>query len=290
MTRTFSDPKPPLRSSHLASGANNQITLLEYSDHKAVLKQTRPGGTNHLAHESHILRHLPDRIGPAVLHETPDPRTGALDSLTLEHIQGEHKYDLTEPDAALLGRTLRALHATDLPPLRPTLESPSWEAFFQDRLMAQFLDAKDAAPASQVREMEQTLEAIRTLGMAMGSKLGDEGRTLVHTDIIPLNVIFQEDRCRVIDWELARIDFPEWDLCSTLKAFAFSEASRASFFAAYGRSPDPDRLRFVSLLQYANVALWRMCSFFRRGENQSIRDKFLRELADEIQWIRDVLA
>lgn len=70
------------------------------------------------------------------------------------------------------------------------------------------------------------------------------------------------------------------------KAFRFEEGARERFENAYGRSLDSKKLRFFSLLHYANVALWRVCSFYVRGENRDIAEKFLTELDQEIAWIR----
>lgn len=275
-----------LRSSPLASGANNDIVLLEFERRKAVLKQTRPNGTDRLQFESAVLANLEGEIGPSVLWQNLPEAIGEDNGLILEHIAGEHRFELDDLDAARLGTALRCIHGTDLAKLKNSLESPSWSTYFQDRLLSQYAKAKDVAPSGQAQEMKRCLDRIHALGSDMKQNLSDRDKTLVHTDIIPLNAIFQEDRCRIIDWELARLDFPEWDLCSAFKSFSMAPSAKEALLKSYGRSLDQDRLRFVSLLHYSNVALWRLCSFYLRGENQSIKAKFLRELEEEIEWIK----
>lgn len=277
---------PLLGSSPLASGANNDILLLEFEHRKAVLKQTRPNGTDRLESEIAILANLEGEIGPSVLWQILSEEGREGKCLFLEHVAGEHKFELEEVDAARLGTALRCIHDTDLAKLNSSLESPSWSTYFQDRLSSQYTKAKDVAPLGQVQEMKRCLDRIHAMGLDMQQNLSDLEKTLVHTDIIPLNVIFQEDRCRIIDWELARIDLPEWDLCSAFKSFSLSAPAEEALLRSYGRALDPDRMRFVSLLHYSNVALWRFCSFYLLGENQSIKTKFLRELDEEIEWIR----
>lgn len=277
---------PLLRSSPLASGANNDIVLLEFEHRKAVLKQTRPNGTDRLQIEDAVLANLGGEIGPSVLWQNLSEAGGEGKCLILEHIAGEHKFELSEPEASRLGTALRCVHDTDLAKLEGNLEGPSWSTYFQDRLLSQYAQAKGVAPLGQVEEMKRCLDRIHALGSDMQQNLSDRDKTLVHTDIIPLNVIFQEDRCRIIDWELARLDFPEWDLCSAFKSFLLSASANEALLQSYEGALDPDRLRFVSLLHYSNVALWRLCSFYLRGENQSIKAKFLRELEEEIEWVK----
>ncbi|MBK9577648.1 MAG: aminoglycoside phosphotransferase family protein [Fibrobacteres bacterium] len=280
---------PLLRSSQLASGANNDIVLLEFERRKAVLKQTRPNGTDRLQFESAVLANLEGEIGPSVLWHNLSEAIGEDNRLILEHIAGEHRFELDDLDAARLGTALRCIHGTDLAKLKSSLESPSWSTYFQDRLLNQYAKTKDVAPSGQVQEMKRCLDRIHALGSDIQQNLSDRDKTLVHTDIIPLNAIFQEDRCRIIDWELARLDFPEWDLCSAFKSFSMAPSAKEALLQSYGRSLDQDRLRFVSLLHYSNVALWRLCSFYLRGENQAIQAKFLRELEEEIEWINAAL-
>jgi thiamine kinase-like enzyme len=281
---------PLLRSSPLASGANNDILLLEFEHRKAVLKQTRPNGTDRLPVEIAILANLEGEIGPSVLWQNLSEDGGEGKCLILEHIAGEHRFELDDLDAARLGKALRSIHDTDLTKLKSSLESPSWSTYFQVRLLSQYAKTKDVAPLGQAQEMKRCLDQIHALGSDIQQNLSDLDKTLVHTDFIPLNVIFQEDRCRMIDWELARIDFPEWDLCSAFKSFSMTPSTKEALLQSYGRSLDPDRMRFVSLLHYSNVALWRLCSFYLRSENQSIKAKFLRELEEEIEWIKDALS
>ena len=109
----------------------------------------------------------------------------------------------------------------------------------------------------------------------------------MHGDVIPLNLIFSNGDCKLIDWELARFDFPEWDLASVKKAFRFSGNSREAFFAAYGNHYDENVLWFVSLLHYCNVVLWRICDFYVRKHIQTNKEKFLSNLNNEMNWIRE---
>ncbi|HNY29509.1 MAG TPA: aminoglycoside phosphotransferase family protein [Fibrobacteria bacterium] len=281
--------RPPSRT-HLASGANNDITLMECPDRKVVMKRARPSAPDRLATETRVLSLLAGGIAPALVDGTFLDASEGGSRLFMEHIEGEHRFELDVRSARLLGAALAAIHRTDLASLADFLEKPSWQDYFQDRLIPQLEEAREVAPSPQIRELQVFLERIRRLGQELDTRSLHGRSALVHTDIIPLNVIFQADRCRIIDWELARIDAPEWDLCSALKSFVFAPRARDALLDAYGTAPDPDRLRFVSLLHYANVALWRLCSFYRRGENQSIRAKFLRELDAEMDWIRNTLS
>jgi len=278
-----------LNSYPLASGANNEIMMLEFNDRKAVLKMTKEKGIKRLKNESVILSAVGDAIGPKVLWKHLSDKDDDQEFLVIEYIAGEHKYKLNNDEAAQLGKALKSLHDTDVADLAGIVDRPSWEEYFHQRLMSQYLNAKGIAPSAQVDEIKSHLDKIYEFGISIKNKLSIQDAVLVHADIIPLNVIYESRRCRIIDWELARLDFPEWDICSVFKTFDFPGNSKTAFTEAYQKKIDEDRYLLISLLHYSNVALWRLHSFYCNGENADIKDKFLMELDAEIEWVKNAL-
>ncbi|MCB9495429.1 MAG: aminoglycoside phosphotransferase family protein [Fibrobacteria bacterium] len=268
----------------LASGANNDLFVVDHRGVEAVLKRTRPGGVARLDLEAAILECLDGDGAPRLLGKEAIDSAEECSQIVMEWVQGRHLHRLDRVAAAMLGRTLGGLHSRTRVDLPAQLASPSWADYLESRLESQWEQAREAAPSAMVEESRGFLRRLGTFAAGFGAD--DEGRCLVHTDLIPLNVVFTAEDCRIVDWELGRIDHPEWDLASLDKAFVFEPGARAAFDAAYGRLPDPDRLRLVGLLHYSNVALWRMCSYWVRGENRENADRFLAELDEEIEWIR----
>jgi len=278
-----------LNSYPLASGANNEIMMLEFEDYKAVLKMTKENGVRRLKNESLVLSVVGDAIGPKVLWKHLSNDADDQDFLVVEYIAGEHKYRLSDDEAAQLGTALKTIHGTDVTDLAGIVESPSWKEYFHQRLMSQYLNVKGIAPSAQVDEIKSHLDKIYEFGSSIENKLSIRDAVLVHADIIPLNVIYENGKCRLIDWELARLDFPEWDICSVFKVFDFQGHSKDAFAEAYQKKIDEDRYLLISLLHYSNVALWRLHSFYCNGENADIKDKFLMELDAEIEWVKNSL-
>lgn len=277
----------PISASWLASGANNEIILVEFQSKKIVLKKTLGKGVNRLGNEREILRMLRGECAPQLIGAKNDECSGELESLLMEFIPGTPLFEMDEQAAVAFGSALRQVHSTCITESGGLLEKPSWEEYYRNRLLTQFEFAKDKAPHSLCQEMGRLLQKIQGLGFRIADKPHEMQRVLIHSDLIPLNVIQGIQECKIIDWELGRIDFPEWDLCSVEKAFRFTKESKAAFYRAYQKEWDPSRFKLISLMHYSNVALWRMCSFYGRGENQKIKEKFLAELDQEIQWIRE---
>lgn len=277
----------PARSgSLLGKGANNRIFLLDYGSSRFVCKETRPDGVKLLVHEAGILSRLDPGIGPALrsLRTSPDP--SASDLLLEEHLEGTHDMVLDEHRAEQFGRVLGRLHAQPVERFADVVQRTGWRDYVSSRILPQWEICREHVPLEIASEMPGLIQRIVRLGDTLAERLDSGTPALVHGDLIPLNVVFGSGGCRLIDWELARVDLPEWDIASVLKAFVFPDNSLDGFWSAYGAPCDPEVLRFVSLLQYANVALWRCCSYHVRGENSEIAPKFLAELHDEIAWVR----
>lgn len=268
----------------LAMGANNSLLLVDFPHCKAVLKQTKPTGVSRLLNEKYVLEALSPGLGSRVLGFNSD-----ADSLLLEYEPGEHRFNLDNNSAQLLGKLLRQVHSTSTQDLTIKISTLSWQDYFNTKLLSQLAEATRRAPHGLVCDVEDILYRVRQKCKESDAILNDGPLVLVHSDIIPLNVVFRSQEVRFIDWELARLDYAEWDICSVRKAFHFVENSYAHFLSAYGLPIHEWRLHLVSLLHYANIVLWRLCSFYVRGEQQDRVEHFMKDLDDELLWLRQAL-
>lgn len=276
---------PVRRVSHLADGASNRVFLVDSDVGKHVCKLTRPGCVRRLPYEAGILPRLASGIGPALVAIRTMDGNQPADLLLQEHVRGMHMHTLDVRHAHLLGECLRVLHSQPATAFEGVAERPDWRDYLASRIRGQFDLCRSIAPKPLVEALVGVIDRIAALGEGLSGDLSGMRRSLIHGDLIPLNALFSDDKCCLIDWELSRLDHPEWDLASVAKAFRFADKARDAFWEAYGNACNPDILRFVSLLQYCNVALWRTCSYYVRGENRLIASKFLAELDDEMLWL-----
>lgn len=276
----------PKKVSTLASGANNEIFIVEFETRKLAFKKTLESGVARLGNEAVILSLLQGRSVPRIFWAGTEPQGNNPRALLMEYLEGSHPFALDEQTAFSLGMALKQIHGVDIHEYRNRLESPKWDEYYRNRLLSQLSFAKKTAPDALCKAMDLLLQRIKALGEGLGPLWDEKDKVLIHSDLIPLNVIFSDGICKLIDWELGRMDYPEWDLCSVDKAFRFTIESRKQFYEAYQKEIDLDRYKLISLMHHSNVALWRMCSFYGRGENQQIKEKFLGELDQEIQWIQ----
>lgn len=136
--------------------------------------------------------HAPALVWPVQLLD------GDVDFLWMEQAQGRHLYLLNASEARQLGRSLRAIHEMPIDGLQVRLEAPTWDDYFQNRLLAQLAMSRSHCPSDLHGTLESLLKAIRNFGMKFGNRLAGHGQCLVHTDLIPLNVLFDEDLCILI--------------------------------------------------------------------------------------------
>jgi aminoglycoside phosphotransferase (APT) family kinase protein len=274
-----------INSYPLSSGANNELVMLEFDGFNAVLKKTKQTGVRRLRNEFTVLSNNNKPIGPKVLWSHFPENIFDADYLIIEHVAGQHLYELDGRAAVQLGTVMKEIHEIPVHKFNDCLEKPSWEDYYNSRLISQFTTASNGGSEKYLNTLRIYLVKIHEFGKSISSELTEKDLSLVHSDLIPLNMIFDNKRCNIIDWELARIDYPEWDICSIKKAFIFSENSYNSFETVYNRKISEKRLKLFSLMHYCNVALWRICSFYCKGENHEIKKKFLREIEEEIEWI-----
>ena len=271
--------------SHLGEGASNQVFLVDSGVGKHVCKLTRPGCVRRLPYEAGILSRLAPGIGPALVAIRTMEDHLSADLLLQEHVGGVHMHTLDVRHARLLGERLRVLHSQPATVFEDVAERLDWRDYLASRIHGQLDLCRSIAPEPLVEAFVGIIDRIAALGGNLSDDLGGRTRSLIHGDLIPLNVLFTDDKGCLIDWELARLDHSEWDLASVAKAFRFADDAQDAFWEAYGSVRNPDILGFVSLLQYCNVALWRACSYYVRGENRHIATKFLAELDDELLWL-----
>jgi Ser/Thr protein kinase RdoA (MazF antagonist) len=273
--------------SFLARGAGNEVHRVETGQGVFVLKVAKPEHGSRLGFEHAFLAKSEGNFGPGVRHFDGSGVHHGQELLVEEFLVGAHPFHLGVPEAAALGEALRVLHSADTAPFATFLDKPSWKGYLASRVVPQLERSREFSPSSVHGEIEAMVAGAGERGRFLTPRLEMRQRGLVHTDVIPLNVVSTKDRGMVlIDWEWVRIDLPEWDLGSVLKAFTMEEGALDSFWAAYALGHDPDILEFVGILHHLNVVAWRLCAFYEQGGYREVADTFLADLEVELDWLR----
>lgn len=273
----------------LAQGGSNTVYRLETDRGLFVLKVSRPSVPSRLAFENAFLAVAAGEIRPRVWHF--DESGGHHDQALLveDFLLGSHPFRLDVLAAAELGSCLRRLHREPLAPYAEILTCPDWLSHLEERVLPQMALAQKASPRELHGEVLAMVESARRRGAGYASRLACHPRSLVHNDVIPLNVLATPEGMFLIDWEWVRIDIPEWDLASALKAFEMDSTAQEAFWEGYGLGHDPDFMEFVGILHHLNVVAWRLRTFYGNGEYRDVAEKFLADLDVELAWLRDHL-
>jgi len=128
------------------------------------------------------------------------------DILIQMHIEGEHKPSLSPADMTILADTLRTLHTY----------TPQGERF-------PIIDL----PALIEPDTSEVVDAFQTIGRFPVM------RTLCHNDLNPRNVLWQDKRVWLIDFEYAGLNDPCFDLAAVSVEFGLSEGEERAWMKAY---------------------------------------------------------
>lgn len=273
----------------LAQGGSNAVHRLETDRGAFVMKVSKPSVPSRLCFENAFLALAGGEIGPRVRYYDGSGEHHGQALLVEDFVPGSHPFRLDQSAAAVLGLCLRKLHERPVAPFSSILEKPRWQDHLEGRVLPQLELARDESPKALHGEIVAMVALTRDLGARHTARMAAHPRTLVHNDVIPLNVLATSEGMVLIDWEWVRIDIPEWDLGSVLKAFEMDSTAQEAFWEAYGLGHDPELMEFVGILHHLNVVAWRLRTFYGNKEYQDVAEKFLADLDVELAWLRDHL-
>ncbi|TDQ78417.1 thiamine kinase-like enzyme [Dongia mobilis] len=173
-------------------------------------------------------------IGPAVIY--------AGDAILVQdYLPGETLHLEETPDrnvlqelATLLGRLHQVPVPANLPAFDPVAVSRRYLA-----------DLTDLELPEERHRVANTLDRLRP----------GRGRSVVHGDLIPENILCDGGRLYLIDWEYAGSGAPETDLALVLANFGLGEGDAAHFLEAYG-DYDTGVLYDMKIACVIREALW----------------------------------
>ncbi len=151
------------------------------------------------------------------------------DTLIQSYADGKHKASLSPADLTVLADTLRTLHTN---------------VFWDERWPTIDLSALIEPDTAEVKE------AFTTIAHFPSSP------TLCHNDLNPRNVLWQDGRVWLIDFEYAGLNDPCFDLAAVCVEFGLSEGEETEWMEAYwsGKAWEATKLTAYKVLYHA---LWR---------------------------------
>lgn len=152
-------------------------------------------------------------------------------TMVQEWIDGEHRSPLDETDRRVLADTLRTLHTY----------TPQGERFPMIDL-----------PALIKPDTSEVVDAFQTIGRFPVM------RTLCHNDLNPRNVLWQDGRVWLIDFEYAGLNDPCFDLAAVSVEFGLSEGEERAWMEAYWGEEmwDKQKLAAYKVLYRALCRQW----------------------------------
>jgi len=266
-----------------SSGANNRLYRSHLNERTVIVKI----GTN-----PHFRRLFTEFT---VLESLHGSRKGAVDYyvdnvsgtelLVMPRKPGTHRFTLSNDDLSALGKTIASYHY----PVRTLSGLPHETAL---SFVNNFLLPVPLQPCNATYTDQFTLLVLQTKSLlaAKHDPMMITSPVLVHGDLIPLNILFTaRNKVSIIDWEGARIDSPEADLATCIKAFRLNEEQQQQFLQAYGHPLDPVQLKVRSLVHYLQVVAWRLAIELPLSQETNQVERVEKEIEEELQYAERVL-
>ena len=277
---------------YLITGANSAVYKLicKAPQQLLVAKVGVQPRFRHLDLEQKMLETLNAAVSglaPVPVAYGEDSQSG-LQVLVIGYIEGWHPFKNFEAQLAFMGRTVAACHAIVPPP--NLLIHENWQLFVKNRILD--VTGIDNPLISRFQKIQDAV-----LRRAKSKELGHDAKNnrtvIVHGDLIPNNMIMNDisnDKVAlaIIDWEGARLDEPEADLCTLFKAYRLRGRSLQQFVDGYGHPINPQRLWFRTMLHYLQVIAWRLRCQIPEASGEA-RDEFQRECEAEVDYVAEAL-
>ncbi|MBW3668143.1 MAG: aminoglycoside phosphotransferase family protein [Actinobacteria bacterium] len=258
--------KPGAVATELAGGVSNTVVLVDDGERRVVAKQSLPrlkvaddwqAKQERLLTEAAALRLagvITPGLVPAVLDVDAERFVVVIEAAPAGWDTWKAALLARRVDGAVataLGRSLAAWHAATAGDRGTAAQFDDVEAFEQLRVDPYYrtVARRDPSVADAVEALiEQTLTT---------------SACLVHGDFSPKNVLVGDGRCWVLDWEVAHVGDPTFDVAFltshlVLKAIHAADAApfrdaAAAFWEAYGRHDGPRTMRHLGALLLARV-------------------------------------
>lgn len=264
-------------------GANNRLYRSQLCGHNVVIKIGTNPRFRRLQTEFQVLQKLTrsKQMQPDYFID----ESSGTELLVQPFKTGTHLSSLDENHLLALGKTIARYHY-------PVQSIHCLHHETEHTFIGTFLLPVNAQPCNAAYFEQFTLFLLQTEALLATQKPSTAASppVLVHGDLIPRNILFtSQNRVSIIDWEGARMDTPEADLATCIKAFGLHGEEQNLLIQAYGHPIDPAILDIRLLLHYLQVVAWRLAIELPLNEDLATIERVENEITGELQYIENIL-
>lgn len=261
-------------------------------DHELTLRLARPGLRRWLRHEADVLRELAgldDACTPREVVRIDDPALPEGEMLVHDHLRGEPAAlrDLPAEARERLGTCLEAVHRAIRPGYMvwPSLEVRQGTRADAYRARVEVLTRFRAAREGYA-EIDARVAALRAADLPAAAGWDEPVFSLLHGDLSAGNILWEDGRPTLIDWEFARDGDPAEDLAYLTSEAALTPEHLADVAEGYvlagGEAWAFARLPVWLPLVRLDAALWWADYWLDRGIDPLSTDEVRARIAPDL--------
>ena len=279
-----------IKFSFLASGNHNDNYSIDAAGKKYVVRIENNPQFKNLKKEYNLLKSLKPGLGPRVYFYDKSHKIIPADYFVEEFIEGKPPKKLDDKFIILMAKWLKKLHSQKklckkhsmLKAIKPYFKNVN---NYRNTLAIEITD-----------KISSLFEKVSAFCKKNDDVFGNRTKvSLLHSDLSKDNIIYDDKKIRLLDWEFSNYNFPEWDLVYFMQSLKLNEKQKYLFLKTYGYPASKagrKRLLIISLLNTCGdigYSVWRLGLIKQKKMNKKLKSAILRRLKQDIRLFKKII-
>ena len=283
----------------LARGDHNDNYVIETKENKFVLRiVNNPMFKNLLKKEYKILKSLKSDLGPKVYLFDSSHRIIPHDYLVEEFLSGKNpKRKANENFVILMARWFKKLHSTKTSGVPSCTEEGYYSLLCAIKpYFNNFKNYKNTIKNKLCKKLESLFGRALDLCKRNDKLFYRRKRfCILHRDPSKDNILIDNKKIKLIDWEFASYGVPQWDLVCFLQSYKFEKHHKKLFLDTYGYPNTKIARKKLDMIALLNIcggvgySVWRLDLVNKGKIKKQERKKIMTRLKKDTRLFEEIL-
>jgi len=272
----------------LGSGNHNVNYLIVTSNNKYVLRIENNPQFKNLRKEFRLLKKLKKGLGPKVFFLDTTKKIIPAEYFIEEFIEGKQQTKKTNEFLISMALWLKKLHQN-----KKICKPHSMSTAIKPYIKNINNNATVLSPLIKDK-IDLLINRIKLFAKEKNSFFAKRTRkSLIHSDLSKGNILINDGKIALIDWEFSNYNFPEYDLIYFIQHFKLTLEQKTLFLKSYGYSKnDFNKLTVINLLNACGdigYSVWRLGLIKNKELAKNIEKPTVQRLNQDIRLLNKLL-